>query len=157
MAAVTRPLDLVLASFGLIPAPGQLMNSPFSLVLGIFGFCCIGTLIAESFYPLWYRVAVFYAFPAMVCPGISQAAKSSRASVMSPPACARTAAAWNRVCPCSSAVLAAPSTSLGVLFAMHWASAVLIPLMLGVMTSYALSPVVDRLQRWRVPRAAARR
>jgi predicted PurR-regulated permease PerM len=43
---------------------------------------------------------------------------------------------------------------LAVLFAMQWASAVLIPLMLGVMTSYALSPVVDRLQRWRVPRAA---
>ncbi len=35
----------------------------------------ISTLIAESFYPLWYRVAVFYAFPAIVCPGISQAAK----------------------------------------------------------------------------------
>lgn len=31
----------------------------------------IATVIAESFYPLWYRVAVFYAFPALVCPGIS--------------------------------------------------------------------------------------
>ncbi|MFM9916763.1 MAG: ABC transporter permease subunit [Rhizobacter sp.] len=28
-------LDRMLASFGLIPAPGQLMNSPFSLVLGM--------------------------------------------------------------------------------------------------------------------------
>ena len=35
----------------------------------------IGALIAESFYPMWYRVAVFYAFPALVCPGISTAAK----------------------------------------------------------------------------------
>ncbi len=43
---------------------------------------------------------------------------------------------------------------LAVLFTLHWASAVLIPLMLGVTLSYALSPVVDRLQRWRVPRAA---
>ncbi len=50
----------------------------------------------------------------------------------------------------SLAVLAA----LGMLFAMHWASAVLIPLLLGVMISYALSPVVDRLQRSKVPRAA---
>ncbi|MDL2336686.1 MAG: AI-2E family transporter [Pseudomonadota bacterium] len=50
----------------------------------------------------------------------------------------------------SLAILAA----LGVLFAMRWASPVLIPLMLGVMLSYALSPIVDRLHRWRVPRAA---
>lgn len=32
----------------------------------------ISTVIAESFYPMWFRVAVFYAFPAMVCPGISR-------------------------------------------------------------------------------------
>ncbi len=50
----------------------------------------------------------------------------------------------------SLAILAA----LAVLFTMHWASAVLIPLMLGVMLSYALSPIVARLHRWRVPRAA---
>lgn len=34
-ALVGSGLDQVLASFGLIPAPGQLMNSPFSLVLGM--------------------------------------------------------------------------------------------------------------------------
>ena len=34
----------------------------------------IATLIAESFYPLWYRMAVFYAFPTVVCPGITQKA-----------------------------------------------------------------------------------
>jgi predicted PurR-regulated permease PerM len=40
-------------------------------------------------------------------------------------------------------------------FALQWARAVFIPLLLGVMFSYALTPVVDRLERWRMPRAAA--
>ena len=31
--------------------------------------------------------------------------------------------------------------------------AILVPILLGVMFSYALTPAVDRLQRWRVPRA----
>ena len=50
------------------------------------------------------------------------------------------------------------SVSLAVLallasvFVLRWASAVFIPLLLGVMSSYALSPVVDRLERWRIPR-----
>ena len=30
----------------------------------------ISTIIAESFYPMWYRVAIYYAFPAIVCKGI---------------------------------------------------------------------------------------
>ena len=34
----------------------------------------ISVLIAESFYPLWYRIAVFYAFPVIVCKGITQTA-----------------------------------------------------------------------------------
>ncbi len=38
-------------------------------------------------------------------------------------------------------------------FALRTASAVFIPLLLGLTVSYALSPVVDRLQRWRLPRA----
>ncbi len=42
---------------------------------------------------------------------------------------------------------------LASIYTLHWASAVFIPLLLGVMASYALSPAVDRLQRWRVPRA----
>ena len=50
----------------------------------------------------------------------------------------------------SLAVLA----GLAVLYTMQWASVVLIPLMLGVTVSYALSPVVDRLERARLPRAA---
>jgi 3-isopropylmalate/(R)-2-methylmalate dehydratase small subunit len=32
----------------------------------------ISTVIAESFYPLWYRIAVFYAFPVIVCPMITR-------------------------------------------------------------------------------------
>lgn len=44
---------------------------------------------------------------------------------------------------------------LASIYALHWASAVFIPLLLGLMFSYALSPVVDRLQRWHVPRALA--
>jgi predicted PurR-regulated permease PerM len=49
----------------------------------------------------------------------------------------------------SLAVLAVIAT----LFALRWASAVFIPLMLGLTCSYALSPIVDRLERWRIPRA----
>ena len=30
----------------------------------------VSTMIAESFYPMWYRVAVYYAFPAIVCKGV---------------------------------------------------------------------------------------
>ncbi|MDQ6627061.1 MAG: AI-2E family transporter [Pseudomonadota bacterium] len=37
-------------------------------------------------------------------------------------------------------------------FILSWAKAVFIPILLGVMASYALTPVVDRLQRWRIPR-----
>lgn len=37
--------------------------------------------------------------------------------------------------------------------ALHLAGAVFIPLLMGVIVSYALSPLVDRMQRWRVPRA----
>ncbi|MBX9717093.1 MAG: AI-2E family transporter, partial [Burkholderiaceae bacterium] len=44
---------------------------------------------------------------------------------------------------------------LAVLYTLQWASVVLIPLMLGVTVSYALSPLVDRLERARLPRAAA--
>jgi predicted PurR-regulated permease PerM len=52
------------------------------------------------------------------------------------------------------------SISLGVLatiaslWALHEARAVFIPCLLGLTLSYALSPVVDRLAHWHVPRAA---
>ncbi len=42
---------------------------------------------------------------------------------------------------------------LASVFALQWAKTVVIPLLLGVMASYALTPVVDVLQRWRIPRA----
>jgi len=38
-------------------------------------------------------------------------------------------------------------------YMLHWARAVFIPLMLGVMISVALTPLVDWLERWRLPRA----
>lgn len=44
-------------------------------------------------------------------------------------------------------------TVLAILATLKWASAFFIPLMLGLMFSYALSPIVDTLERWRIPRA----
>lgn len=38
---------------------------------------------------------------------------------------------------------------------LHWASPVVIPVLLGLLSSYALSPLTDRLERWRLPRALA--
>ncbi len=42
---------------------------------------------------------------------------------------------------------------LASVFMLSWASDVLVPLTLGLMLSYVLTPVVDALQRWRLPRA----
>ncbi len=36
---------------------------------------------------------------------------------------------------------------------LHWARVVCIPIMLGVLISYALSPIVNLLQQWRIPRS----
>src|ERR1700741_445646 len=41
------------------------------------------------------------------------------------------------------------------LYMLHWAQAVVVPVLLGVMFSYALTPAIDRMERWRLPRAAA--
>ena len=38
------------------------------------------------------------------------------------------------------------------LFVLHWAKAVFIPVMLGILFSYALSPIVNWMERWRIPR-----
>lgn len=43
--------------------------------------------------------------------------------------------------------------TLASVFMLRWASAVFIPVMLGLLCSYALSPVVDWLQLRRIPRA----
>jgi len=45
-------------------------------------------------------------------------------------------------------------TVLVSIYALQWAKAILVPILLGVMFSYALTPLVDALQRWRVPRVA---
>lgn len=42
---------------------------------------------------------------------------------------------------------------LAVIFTLHWASAFFIPLTFGVMFSYALSPLVDAMQKWKIPRS----
>ena len=61
--------------------------------------------------------------------------------------------------PADSGSLRAIRTALIVLavlasvFMLSWASDVLVPLTLGLMLSYVLTPLVDALQRWRVPRA----
>jgi predicted PurR-regulated permease PerM len=44
-------------------------------------------------------------------------------------------------------------TVLAVIFVLNWARAIFIPLMLGVMISYALSPPVNLMQKLRIPRA----
>lgn len=44
-------------------------------------------------------------------------------------------------------------TVLALIYTLHWARAVFIPVLLGLMLSYALTPVVNRLERWRIPRA----
>jgi predicted PurR-regulated permease PerM len=50
-----------------------------------------------------------------------------------------------------SASLVVIAVLLG-LFALRWADAVFVPLMMGVMLSYALTPAVDLLGRWHLPR-----
>ncbi len=42
---------------------------------------------------------------------------------------------------------------LAALYALHWATPVLIPVLLGVMISYALSPLVNVMEKWHIHRA----
>lgn len=41
---------------------------------------------------------------------------------------------------------------VAALYALHWASPVLIPVMIGVMISYALSPLVNAMEKWHIHR-----
>ena len=41
------------------------------------------------------------------------------------------------------------------LYALQWAKEIVVPILFAIMASYALTPIVDRLERLRVPRAAA--
>jgi predicted PurR-regulated permease PerM len=43
-------------------------------------------------------------------------------------------------------------TLLAVIYTLHWARAIFIPVMLGVMISYTLSPLVSLMRKWRIPR-----
>jgi predicted PurR-regulated permease PerM len=42
---------------------------------------------------------------------------------------------------------------LAGVFALQWAKVILVPILLGAMFSYALTPAVDRMCRWHIPRA----
>ncbi|XPG48670.1 AI-2E family transporter [Variovorax sp. KK3] len=41
---------------------------------------------------------------------------------------------------------------LGVIFMLHWAKAVFVPLMLSLLLTYALEPLVGTLEKWRISR-----
>jgi predicted PurR-regulated permease PerM len=42
--------------------------------------------------------------------------------------------------------------ALATVFTLHWAAAVFIPLLVSLMLTYALSPLVDLLERWKISR-----
>ncbi len=44
-------------------------------------------------------------------------------------------------------------TVLVALYVLHWASSILIPVIVGVMISYALSPLVNAMEKWHIHRA----
>jgi predicted PurR-regulated permease PerM len=44
---------------------------------------------------------------------------------------------------------------IACVFALQWARPLLVPILIGILISYALEPMVHRLVRWRVPHAAA--
>jgi predicted PurR-regulated permease PerM len=50
-----------------------------------------------------------------------------------------------------SAALALIALLVGI-HTLHWAAPLVVPLLLGLMFSYALTPAVDVLERWRLPR-----
>ena len=80
--------------------------------------------------------------PGPVAPDADPAAADSPRVVLQMPVDVRSA---------SLVVLAV----IASLFALRVASAVFIPVLLGLMFSYALSPVVNRLVKWRLPRSLA--
>jgi len=66
----------------------------------------------------------------------------------------RDGAAWQLPVDIRSASLALLA-ALASLYTLYWAKAVFVPILLGIMASYALTPVVDCLERWRLPRVLA--
>ena len=45
--------------------------------------------------------------------------------------------------------------ALAGVYTLHWAAALFVPLLMGLMLSYALTPLVNRLVRWRLPRTVS--
>ena len=85
------------------------------------------------------------------------ASRSSVAQAVEPPSSAtsqRDAATWQLPVDIRSASLALLAV-LASLYTLYWAKAVFVPILLGLMASYALTPVVNCLERWRVPRVIA--
>jgi predicted PurR-regulated permease PerM len=74
---------------------------------------------------------------------------TSPISVREPPS-ARSSGGWSRERIIFLALSALVLTALLV-----WASEVLLPFILAVIIAYVLAPLVERVERWRVPRAAA--
>ena len=76
---------------------------------------------------------------------------ASESSVPTRTIASTAAAAPRRPVPVHNIPLAVLAV-LAVIYMLHQAQAVFIPLMLGVMISYALSPLVNRLEKWHIPR-----
>jgi len=81
-----------------------------------------------------------HAFPRKVSPASSE---SSEGSASAPATIAQLAP--------SSRILVV----VAITWALWWAQVILIPIVLSVLISYALEPLVMRLESWRLPRAAA--
>jgi predicted PurR-regulated permease PerM len=69
---------------------------------------------------------------------------------VSAPAAWETAVRWRAEVRTTALVILA---GVAVCYALHSAAAFLIPVVVSLVATYALSPLVDQLQRWRVPRA----
>ena len=72
-----------------------------------------------------------------------------------PGATAIPAAVWPRLGLGLSGGAVVLLAALASLFALSWASSVVVPMLLGLTFSYALTPIVNWLVRWHVPRALA--
>src|SRR6478752_1386517 len=79
----------------------------------------------------------------MLCPGFGGVVSGS-ASLNTPPL-GRPSGGWTR----------ARVVFLAISAALFWASAVLLPFILGVIIAYVLTPLVARCERARLPRPAA--
>ncbi len=84
---------------------------------------------------------------------VGSAPASSDPTAAVPPALLPTPLTGERAAVDIRSAALAVIAVLASVFALRWASPVIIPLMVGLTVSYALNPAVDALQRWRLPRA----